>query len=89
MQSSSDDELAPGELCFVLRHGATKKRRAVVVDKRPAETGSQDEYYIHYEGTDRRLDEWAQRSQIQKILVPKDVSSVLFCRFSSTQSQQL
>ncbi|EJW84450.1 myst histone acetyltransferase 2 [Wuchereria bancrofti] len=38
------------------------------VYKRPAERGTGNEYYVHYEGTDRRLDEWAQRSQIQKFL---------------------
>uniref|UniRef100_A0A915PIL3 Histone acetyltransferase n=1 Tax=Setaria digitata TaxID=48799 RepID=A0A915PIL3_9BILA len=76
-QSSSNGQLALGEICMVLRHGTARRRRAVIIDKRPGERGREDEYYVHYEGTDRRLDEWAQRSQIQKILVQRDVNFVL------------
>ncbi|VDK74126.1 unnamed protein product [Onchocerca ochengi] len=67
-QSNSNDQLALGEICMVLRHGSARRRRAVIIDKRPAERGTGNEYYVHYEGTDRRLDEWAQRSQIQKVV---------------------
>lgn len=73
-QSGLNDQLALGEVCMVLRHGSSRRRRAVIIDKRPAERGTGNEYYVHYEGTDRRLDEWAQRSQIQKILVQRNVS---------------
>lgn len=73
-QSNLNDQLALGEICMVLRHGSARRRRAVIIDKRPAERGTGNEYYVHYEGTDRRLDEWAQRSQIQKVLVQRNVS---------------
>lgn len=73
-QSNSNDELELGQICMVLRHGSSRRRRAVIIDKRPAERGSGNEYYVHYEGTDRRLDEWAQRSQIQKLLTQRNVS---------------
>ncbi|MCP9265565.1 Histone acetyltransferase [Dirofilaria immitis] len=72
-QSNSNDQLALGEVCMVLRHGSARRRRAVIIDKRLAERGTENEYYVHYEGTDRRLDEWAQRSQIQKV-VQRNVS---------------
>lgn len=73
-QSNSSDQLALGEICMVLRHGSARRRRAVIIDKRPSERGTGNEYYVHYEGTDRRLDEWAQRSQIQKVIAQRDVS---------------
>lgn len=73
MQSGLSDELAVGDVCTVLRQGTTRRRRAVIVEKRPSESGSHEEYYVHYEGTDRRLDEWIKRKQIQKIFNPKDM----------------
>ncbi|VDN19631.1 unnamed protein product [Gongylonema pulchrum] len=57
---------------MVLRRGSRRRRRAVIVEKRRSEAGSEDEYYVHYEGTDRRLDEWTRRNQIQKIVLPAD-----------------
>ncbi|VDN03964.1 unnamed protein product, partial [Thelazia callipaeda] len=68
-QSGSSNHLALGEVCMVLRQGTNRRRRAVIIDKRPTETGTEDEYYVHYEGADRRLDEWARRSQIEKVAV--------------------
>ncbi|EFO23589.1 histone acetyltransferase MYST1 [Loa loa] len=73
-QSNSNEQLALGEICMVLRHGSSRRRRAVIIDRRPTERGTGNEYYVHYEGTDRRLDEWAQRSQIQKVFVQKNTS---------------
>ncbi|KAJ3174370.1 K(lysine) acetyltransferase [Geranomyces variabilis] len=38
--------------------------RVQILDQRPAKTGGETEYYVHYSKQDRRLDEWIPASRI-------------------------
>lgn len=77
MVAGSREEIEVGDTCSVLRPGCTKRRRAVIIETRTDKESDQREYYVHYEGTDRRMDEWTKRNMLQKIIVAKAEVSFL------------
>lgn len=67
MRMVEEDGAEPkqGDMCLVRWRPGSGLRRATVVDVRTIDDGLTNEYYVHYDGTDRRMDQWVNRARIK------------------------
>ncbi|VDM29767.1 unnamed protein product [Toxocara canis] len=65
MVQENDVELKQGDVCLVHRRAGAALRRATIVEIRLMDDGLNNEYYVHYDGSDRRMDEWVSKTRIQ------------------------
>ncbi|MFH4981342.1 hypothetical protein AB6A40_008051 [Gnathostoma spinigerum] len=79
------DNINVGESYLVLRRARGTAQPAVILDERMGRNSTSKEYYVHYENTDRRWDEWVDQSHIDPSPVTKQESNENSCGKKSSR----
>ena len=61
-----------GKTCLVLNLKARSDKFAEIIEHRVSEDGLKEEYYVHYCGYDRRLDNWIPAEHLDLNVFPPE-----------------